>query len=181
MDFIILPWNQVLLAHQARHPEAMDHVGGGELDLDRLANWNVDLIRGGDDLVGRVAFVANVPPPLLAGNLDSDGRILLREQLPLRDIAHSTQTDHNEHGCKHRAADDRNAAALRPWLQSQRIGPFRRTAQEPSQQHDHHGKPDRSADGGEQPDQKREMLGLRSLRIERGLPAAAGAKKRCRR
>src|SRR5205085_10318433 len=130
---------------------------------------------------GSVAFVANVPPPLLAANLNSDSRILLREQLPLRDIAHSTQTDHNEHGCKHRAADDRNAAALRPWLQSQRIGPFRRTAQEPSQQHDHHGKPDRSADGGEQPDQKREMLGLRSLRIESGLPAAAGAKETCRR
>src|SRR3546814_968110 len=63
------PGDEVDLAGQLRHPEGVDDIGGGEHQLHRLTDRDVDLV-GRDDPAGtRVAD----PPPVLA-RLDLDGR-----------------------------------------------------------------------------------------------------------
>ena len=54
---------------QRRHPEAVDHVGRGELEGDRASDRDAHLVGGGDPL-GRVA---DLPPPLVADDLHDEG------------------------------------------------------------------------------------------------------------
>jgi hypothetical protein len=57
--------DHVELAGERRHPEAVDHVGGLERELDRPSHRDADLVRGLE------LGVAHAPPPLLAGHLDA--------------------------------------------------------------------------------------------------------------
>ena len=50
------------------YPEAVDHVGRGELEVDWCVDGNVQLVRG------RHTRVAELPPPLMAGGGDPHGR-----------------------------------------------------------------------------------------------------------
>src|SRR5579883_469501 len=62
--------NQVALAVESRHPETVDHILRRPANLDRPAHGDVDLIRGYGDALGIVVQVADVPPPLVAGDFD---------------------------------------------------------------------------------------------------------------
>ena len=50
-----LAGNEVGLPGQRRDPEGVDHVSGGELHLNRLANGNMNLVGGSEDARGLVA------------------------------------------------------------------------------------------------------------------------------
>ena len=66
-DDIVLPaGDEVLLAGEARHPEAVDHVVRVEPDPDRHAYRQVQFVGGGDAEIR----VAELPPPLMPDHLD---------------------------------------------------------------------------------------------------------------
>src|SRR5207249_9859566 len=51
----------VYLGSELRDPETVDDIGRGEVEIDRCADRDVQLVRGLD------AAVAELPPPLVAG------------------------------------------------------------------------------------------------------------------
>src|SRR6202034_3435605 len=75
-DVIRMTRYRVDLAPQLRHPEVVNHVGGFDIDQNRTANWNVNLV--GRD--GSRAEVIGLPPPLMTyhpqiGRVSGDRRI----------------------------------------------------------------------------------------------------------
>src|SRR5439155_9835697 len=58
--------DHVGLARELRHPEAVEDVRGAETKLDRLADGDVDVVRGDHALLR----VANLPPPLMSDDID---------------------------------------------------------------------------------------------------------------
>ena len=59
--------NSVELAAQAGHPKGVDHVGGGEVNIHRGADGNMQLVAQADIALG----VAHLPPPLMPGNVNA--------------------------------------------------------------------------------------------------------------
>jgi len=57
---------QVPLATEGGDPEAVDHVGRGQLEGDGPTDRHVDLVGGREPLLG----VADLPPPLVPDDLD---------------------------------------------------------------------------------------------------------------
>ncbi len=62
------------LAGERGDPEGMDDIVGPQPDLHRHAHRHVQLVGGGEDAGGLGAEIADVPPPLLARDLDGEGR-----------------------------------------------------------------------------------------------------------
>ncbi len=92
---VVLAGYEVDLARELRHPEAVDHVVGIEMDLHRPA-------RGQVDLVGRRVLrpgIADRPPPALADDLD-----LERVRLGLAQFGSRL----HGHDCEHAENDHRN-------------------------------------------------------------------------
>ena len=56
-----------------------------ELDLHRPADRDVDLVGGGEAAARVGVLVADLPPPLVAGDADRDRLLLDAEQVALRD------------------------------------------------------------------------------------------------
>ena len=68
---VVVARDQVLLAVQVRHPEAVDHVvASAASSMHRPADRDVDLVGGGDAAARRRVLVLDLPPPLVAGDLD---------------------------------------------------------------------------------------------------------------
>ena len=65
-----MPRKEIFLATQIRDPEAVNHIMRRELDHHRLADGNVNLVGGVDDVVWNWIFVRNFPPPLMPGDVD---------------------------------------------------------------------------------------------------------------
>jgi hypothetical protein len=65
-------WEQVAFALQARHPEAVDDITRGGPDHDRNADRNVQLVWRIDPLVRLLVVIAELPPPLMADDIDGD-------------------------------------------------------------------------------------------------------------
>lgn len=61
------PRQHVQFAAEARHPERMDHIIAGQVQIHRLAGGNVQLIAQLDALLR----IADLPPPLVAGHLNA--------------------------------------------------------------------------------------------------------------
>jgi hypothetical protein len=56
------------LAAEHRHPEGMLHIGGSDLELDRLADRDVDLVGGADRVTLGIQHIEilRLPPELVA-------------------------------------------------------------------------------------------------------------------
>src|SRR4051812_36495595 len=63
-------WNQILLSLQVRNPKAVNHIVRGAADHHGTADWNVQLIRGYSDSTRVVIRIPNIPPPLIASDLN---------------------------------------------------------------------------------------------------------------
>src|SRR5512143_500377 len=64
--------NHVFLPEEIGRPDAVNHVGRGSDDLDRLADRYVNLV-GGADMIGRNrVHVLSFPPPLMTRDFDPD-------------------------------------------------------------------------------------------------------------
>src|SRR5438477_5424456 len=61
---------QILLAGEIWDPEAVDHIGGRQLEKNRTAHRNVDLVGGDYRVRGRIRGINHLPPPLMADDLD---------------------------------------------------------------------------------------------------------------
>src|SRR5256885_6778670 len=75
-----VPGYRVLLAAEVRYPERMDDVLGGELELDLLADWDVELLAGLKQssvrkLEHRRIRIREAPGPLAALDLYSHGHV----------------------------------------------------------------------------------------------------------
>src|SRR5204863_6467417 len=64
------PRDQVFLPVHVRDPEAVDDVGGRELQSHGPADRNVDLVRSDDRVARRIRGIAELPPPLMPDDLD---------------------------------------------------------------------------------------------------------------
>ena len=73
-----LPGNELNLAAEARDPERVDDVFAVEGEAHRLSDRNVDLVRGHEDLRGIVVLIDELPPPLMASDLDRQSRLRRR-------------------------------------------------------------------------------------------------------
>src|SRR6476469_10515921 len=60
----------VHLARQLRYPEGMDDITRPEVQLNRHASGNDQIVRGRKLARRRIRPVAGLPPPLLPGNVD---------------------------------------------------------------------------------------------------------------
>src|SRR4029078_8277820 len=65
---VALAGDDVGLSGQLWNPEAMNDVGAGELEADRLSDRHVDLVRC--DGTGRIARVLDLPPPAVTDDFD---------------------------------------------------------------------------------------------------------------
>ena len=70
--------DQILLAGEVGHPEAVDDVVGLKRDLGRDADRQMKLVRGADDLRRVAGVIIDVPPPLVGDDLDRELRIARR-------------------------------------------------------------------------------------------------------
>ena len=70
--------DQIELVAERRHPERMDHIICVHLELHRLADRDVDLVRGVEDARLVLAVIAHLPPPLMTDDLDRDLRVARR-------------------------------------------------------------------------------------------------------
>jgi hypothetical protein len=68
--------NGIHLAPQARYPEGMDDVGGGQVDINRHIHWHMQFVTQDDTRAG----IADLPPPLIAGNFYHQRFTLFRRQ-----------------------------------------------------------------------------------------------------
>src|SRR6185437_8851888 len=59
--------NQIFFTGEVRHPETVNHIRATQREPHRHADWNVNLIRGGEDVAGIDVVVTNFPPPLMPG------------------------------------------------------------------------------------------------------------------
>src|SRR5579884_2636965 len=76
---VLLARDQIHLARQLRHPERVDDVDAGQFDPYRLAGRDVDLVGGLEAAAGVSAVVTDLPPPLVADDMDrQSGRTALR-------------------------------------------------------------------------------------------------------
>src|SRR5438105_12104905 len=73
-DRSLVSRKEIFLAAQIRDPEAVNHIMRRELDHHRLADGNVNLVGGADDVVWNWIFVRNFPPPLMPGDVDRHHR-----------------------------------------------------------------------------------------------------------
>src|SRR5690242_3223799 len=64
--------NEVLLARQARDPEAVDHVVGMKRDADWYSNRQVQFVRRPQDLRRVATVVLYIPPPLVRSYVDRE-------------------------------------------------------------------------------------------------------------
>ena len=111
--------DQVLLAGEVRHPEAVDHVVGVQRDDDRAgrpargSRWRCRTIAR---RVGVV--VAHLPPPLVAGDLERAARPRAACRASARSVTTLATSSTSR---QHRRRDDRDEhAALRPALAARR-------------------------------------------------------------
>src|SRR5690606_9529530 len=74
-QYIGAPRQHVELARQPRHPERMDHVVTGQVQVHRLASGNVQLVTQLDTLLG----IPHLPPPLMPGDLDTQSPLADRQ------------------------------------------------------------------------------------------------------
>ena len=93
--------DQVALAVQGGHPEAVDHVARRQLQEDRPADRDVDLVGREHPLAGARVGVVHLPPPLVADHLE--GHRLTRQRRggpPGGDARHQQdeQEDHRDPG-----------------------------------------------------------------------------------
>ena len=63
--------NGIVLTYQAGHPERVDHIGRGHLEVHRLAYWHHDVVAAADTQRG----VLDIPPELVAYHLDGEGPV----------------------------------------------------------------------------------------------------------
>src|SRR4051794_22752783 len=62
--------NHIPLSLQIRNPEAVDHVGGLQFEIDWAADGNMNLVSCRQKIARRRIVVSKVPPPLVAGDAD---------------------------------------------------------------------------------------------------------------
>jgi hypothetical protein len=150
---------QVHLAAQRRHPEAVDHVRGRQLQGDGTPHRDVELVGRRDPLIG----VADLPPPLVPDDLHD-------ERFPWGGVRHDPhriyrRPDHDEQdGQRHHHAsrDDEPARRLSAWLRLC-FGPSTEQAhREQHGKHDEHG----YTEAEHQPPQVCHSLGDWTLGIE---------------
>ncbi len=161
--------DSIQLAPQARHPEGMDHIGGGEMDIHRLTHRNMQFIA--QRYTG--IRVAHLPPPLMAGHLDHQCLPCLRRdrQHALADGDAETEQHRNTGNGQDKTATDDPAALdpldllLRPrlGLTSDGVEPEAQYAQE-----------DQSGEGEHAPPQQRHGLRALACRVQGGIGAGAG-------
>src|SRR5690606_5481163 len=94
------PRQHVELAPRPRHPDRVDHVGAGQVQVHRLASGNVQLVTQLYTLLG----IPHLPPPLMPGNLDTQGLLADRQW------QHAV-TDGDTEGQQHAHAGDRQDQA----------------------------------------------------------------------
>src|SRR6476661_1387708 len=73
-DVVVAAGNEVLLAAEARHPEAVDYVVRFQIDVRGHAHGKMKLVSGPEALRRVAGIVDDVPPPLIA--CDGDGELL---------------------------------------------------------------------------------------------------------
>src|SRR5690625_7465108 len=84
-QLVVLVRDQVTLPAQARRPERVQNVSRVEVEDETAANRNVQLVRSNDAVVR----VLEVPPPLVAGDVDHNVALcLLHVRLGLEDRAY---------------------------------------------------------------------------------------------
>src|SRR5947209_6924929 len=69
---IFITRNQIAFSVQVGRPEAVNHILRRSLNHHRLADWNMDLIRSDHGLISLRGLIADLPPPLMADDLDAD-------------------------------------------------------------------------------------------------------------
>src|SRR4051812_23034624 len=93
--------DEILLAGNVRHPKAVNDIGAPQLETNRPAERNVNLVGVVGHLAGVDVLIANFPPPLMTGYFDGE-RVGLASQ-GSRAIADLEITDQqyekNDDGC----------------------------------------------------------------------------------
>ena len=110
--------NQIALAVEVRHPEAVDHVARRDLQHDRAVDRNVEFVRGDHAPARDGVVVPNLPPPLVADDLDRHGRRRMKraDRAPGPDARHEQsdkQNDGRRDGDAHRARENTFRSARR--------------------------------------------------------------------
>jgi hypothetical protein len=93
--------HDVTLAAEMRHPEGVDHVGRVQVEGRRAPSGKVQLVGGGDLVVG----VPELPPPLMADDVDVEVRRRRGLLGPEDDLDGRDADDQEDHGERDRPRD----------------------------------------------------------------------------
>ena len=156
-------WEEVELAVQLRHPEAVDDVGRREPQLDGLADGDVQLV-GHRDAVFRIG---GGPPELVAGDVDLHAAVR-RGSGHRAHRQHSHDEDTRQHHRRQHDAEPDDPAGR---LARRNLAPVPCLVSPPAQrrhdeQHDDEDE-HRCAGGEEDPPQRGDVLRARAGRVQR--------------
>ena len=161
--------NQIALAHQVRHPEAVNDVRRHRLDDDREADGNVQLVRAGEDIRWRDVVVLKVPPPLMPDDIDGHGAGPARRvDAAARDDTRRRDADEDHDRQRH---GDRHVPRQAPG----RLGlivDLASPSAEGDEQRDHHDEVDGDRHQQQPPAVRGDAAGNRPVWIEHGLISA---------
>ncbi len=103
-----VPGNHVELAGEIGHPEAVDHVGALQHELDRAAGRDAHFVRGGELDPARGIEVVHAPPPLMGDDFDPqvDGFARIRTTERASESEYTKQREQHDAGKRDAAIDD---------------------------------------------------------------------------
>ena len=160
--------DEVALAVQRRHPEAVDHVARHEHQQHGPAGRDVELVGRADQIVRLVSRVLELPPPLAADHVDGQRvvRVAHRVQAMPRADGHHQQGDEHQGGQR---PGGRHHPQSRPLVEAPlRLVVVAAAAAQGHDQSGDHRQVDHQAHRDEDPGDVRQPRGLRPRRLERG-------------